>query len=105
MSDRGAGVLLHDGRLHLSAELHAGPLRGCDAVALLADEDGWLLVPLHAGAGGLQLKQRNARGDRVVECREFVRAQGIEDDAPPMRFALCEEVGRGAFRLVATNDR
>jgi hypothetical protein len=57
-------------------------------------------VPLLAGAGGLQVKLRNARGDRVVEVREFLRQQGIEDDSPALTVRLARDPQRGGFELV-----
>jgi len=94
-------VELRDGRLHVPASTYAQALAGHPAVALLAREDGWWLIPLKGGAGGLQLKMRTAGGDRVVEAREFFRAQGVEDTHAPCTLELAFEPSRGAFRLVA----
>jgi hydrogenase maturation protease len=88
-----------DGRLHLPARTHARALAGCAAVALLADAGRWWLLPLRSGAGGLQLKQRNASGDRVVEAREFLRAQGLDDGAA-LALTLRFVAERGGYELV-----
>jgi hypothetical protein len=69
-------------------------------VALLADAGQWWLLPLRAGAGGLQVKLRNARGDRVVEAQEFFRQQGLEDDPAARPFELVFDAQRGGYRLL-----
>lgn len=92
-------VEIRAGRLYLPAQTYESALAGHAAVALLARDGHWWLIPLKSGAGGLQIKQRTARGDRVIEAREFLRAQGVEDSAPPACFRLEFDAGRGAFRL------
>ena len=84
---------LRNGRLHLTAEVYERQLHSCAAVALLARERDWLLFPLLSGAGGLTVKLRNPRGDRVIESQEFFRAQGIEDSiqARPLRLLPAPE--------------
>ena len=52
----------------------------------------WLLLPLLSGAGGLQVKRLNARGDRVVEAQEFLRSEGHEDSAQLRPVTLHEHV-------------
>jgi hypothetical protein len=89
-----------DGRLHIPAALYMAHMAACPAVALLAEEQRWWLVPLLAGAGGLQVKLRNARGDRVVEVREFLRQQGIDDDSPVLTVRLARDLQRGGFELI-----
>ncbi len=103
MNDPGTGsdVWLRDGRLHIPRAIHEQQLSGCEAIALLARDGGWQLVPLRAGAGGLQVKLRNAQGDRVVESQEFFRHQGIEDDPVARRLRLVDLPGEGAYALVA----
>ena len=92
-------VLLREGRLHIPAAVFDGHLAGSTAVALLARDGQWWLMPLLAGAGGLQIKLRNPRGDRVVESQEFFRGQGWEDAAAAIEFTLQFDKSRGAFRL------
>lgn len=101
MPDAAARVQLRAGRLHVAREVYDAWLAGCPALALMARDGQWLLLPLLGGAGGLQIKIRNARGDRVVESQEFFRQQGLEDDHPPREFALEPVPERGALRLVA----
>jgi hypothetical protein len=96
----GAGTAeLRDGRLYLNHATCERWLQDCIAVALLARDDGWWLLPMRGGAGGLQLKQCNARGDHVVEVREFLRQQGVDDDAPARHVVLVFDAARGGFRL------
>ncbi|MBN8924782.1 MAG: hypothetical protein BGP10_01645 [Rhodanobacter sp. 68-29] len=99
MSVAVAEIVLRDGRLHMAREVHERVLFACENVALLARGDGWLLMPLRAGAGGLQVKLRNARGDRVVESQEFFRNQGIDDSAEPRRLLLVDVPGEAAFAM------
>jgi len=64
------------------------PREICDAympkvtsVALLIEDDSILVVPLmQESAGGLLLKLRNARGDRVIHAQEFFRSKGFVED-------------------------
>lgn len=92
-------VEVRAGRLYVPAQTYELVLAGFPAVALLVRDGGWWLIPLKAGAGGLQLKQRNARGDRVVEAQEFLRSQGVDDAQEPMTFSLEFDTGRGAYRF------
>jgi len=103
--DEALPVELRDGRLYVPVQTYEHALSGCCGVALLARDDQWWLFPLQGGAGGLQLKQRTARGDRVVEAQEFFRAQGIDEAQPPLALQLEFEPDRGAFRLAPAVQR
>jgi hypothetical protein len=92
-------VHLRAGRIHIERQVYEQLMPGCLALALLARDGAWFLLPLFGGAGGLQIKIRNARGDRVVEAQEFFRAQGLDDDHPPREFTLAPESGLGGWRL------
>jgi hypothetical protein len=94
-------IELRDGRLHIGRAAYDELFDACLAVALIAREDGWWLLPLRGGAGGLQIKIRNARGDRVVESQEFFRAQGLDDSPKPRRLALQFDASKGGFRLIS----
>lgn len=96
--------MLRQGRLHIPAAVFDGHLAGSTAVALLARDGHWWLLPLLAGAGGLQIKLRNPRGDRVVESQEFFRSQGWEDTAAATEFTLQLDLASGAFRLAPTAE-
>ena len=91
--------MLREGRLHIPAAVFDDHLAGSTAVALLARDGHWWLLPLLAGAGGLQIKLRNLRGDRVVETQEFFRSQGWEDAAAATELTLQFDGAKGAFRL------
>lgn len=103
MADAAAGarVRLRAGRLHIPSEVYQSLLPGCPALALLVRDGNWCLLPLLGGAGGLQIKIRNAHGDRVVESQEFFRAQGFEDDHQPCDFELMHVPELGGFRMLA----
>lgn len=90
---------LHNGRLHLSNVAYERHLRDCVSVGLLARDGDWLLLPLRAGAGGLQVKLRNAAGDRVIEAQEFFRAQGLEDSEEKRPVQLRPDAERGILRI------
>lgn len=94
-----AEVWLHQGRLHLTEAAYRRHLDGCVAVGLLARDDEWLMLPLRAGAGGLQIKLRNARGDRVIEAQEFFRTHGREDSQQIQALCLSEDPQRGELRI------
>lgn len=69
------------GNLYLSRETCDIYLSGIQSVALIAREEMIMIVPLtQESGGGLLLKIRNARGDRVIHAQEFFRAQGFVED-------------------------
>jgi hypothetical protein len=92
-------IELRDGRLHIAHDVYEELFDACIAVALLERDGGWWLLPLRGGAGGLQLKIRNARGDRVVESQEFFRSQGLDDSAQAQRLLLRFDDSQGGFLL------
>jgi hypothetical protein len=94
-------VEVRAGRVHIPSEVYERALPGCPALALLVRDGQWLLLPLLGGAGGLQIKLRNAQGDRVVEAQEFFRGQGLEDTDEPRAFELKHEPEFGGFRMLA----
>ncbi len=99
----GPEVWLQNGRLHLTSAAYDRYMDSCSIVALLARDDAWLLLPLRAGAGGLQIKLRNTRGDRVIEAQEFFRAQGLEDSAQLRSVRLHHAPEHGAWRIELTD--
>lgn len=67
--------------LYLSREVCDAYLAGLQSVALVQRDESVLIVPLVAGsAGGLLLKMRNGRGDRVIHAQEFFREHGYVED-------------------------
>lgn len=95
---------LRNGRLHLSSAAYVRHLRDCVSVGLLARGGDWLLLPLRAGAGGLQIKLRNAAGDRVIEAQEFFRTQGLEDSQDARSVKLIPDIEQNTLRIVLDND-
>jgi len=72
------------GSIYLSRETCETYFAGTAAVALIAREDHVLIVPLIAeSGGGLLLKIRNARGDRVIHSQEFFRQNHLVEDWQP----------------------
>ena len=75
--------------LYLAHETCARFLPDAQAVALLSRDGQVLIVPLARGsAGGLLLKVRNVRGDRVIHAQEFFRSQGLLEDFEQRSFTL-----------------
>lgn len=69
------------GTLYLPRETCETYFPGMDAVALICRDDDLLLLPLIVGsAGGLLLKVRNKRGDRVIHAQEFFRDRGFVEE-------------------------
>jgi hypothetical protein len=69
---------IRDGSVYIDAVLCERFLHGIQSVAILSEERSVYLIPLRAdGSGGYLLKIRNARGDRVVHCAEFMQRLGI----------------------------
>jgi hydrogenase maturation protease len=80
------------GNLYLPREICEAYLPGAASVALLARNQQVLIVPLTPdSAGGLLLKQRNARGDRVIHAQEFFRINELpeefESQSVPVRWS------------------
>lgn len=94
-----SGAWLCDGRLYFLCAAYERYLAPCSAVALFARDTDWLLVPLLAGAGGLQVKIRNARADRVIEAQEFFRGCGLEDSPQVRPVYLCADSATGGWRI------
>lgn len=92
----GHSASIGDGRVLLARATCERFLSGASGAALLAREGRVYLVPLHEpSAGGMLLKQRNARGDRVLLAEEFLGERGLGRFAPERNFDLrwIEEAG------------
>jgi hydrogenase maturation protease len=73
-------IRIAGGSFHLSAELYERYFHGLSAIAIASLNGQIALMPLQEQAGGgLLVKVRNARGDRVVHAREFLREQEVEE--------------------------
>lgn len=71
-------VHVGDGRVVLSRETCEEYLRGATTAALVERDGQAYLVPLSGPtAGGMLLKQRNARGDRVLIATDFLAERGF----------------------------
>ncbi len=69
------------GNIYLALEICDAYFPNMQSVALIRREDRILIVPLmQESGGGLLLKIRNARGDRVIHAQEFFRAHGLDED-------------------------
>lgn len=74
-------VKVAKGNLYLSREICEACLPGVEAVALLDRDLQIVIVPLiPESGGGLLLKIRNRRGDRVIHAQEFFREKGYVED-------------------------
>ena len=74
-------VTIARGNIYVPREVCETYFPGLDAVALLPHAEGVLLIPLiQQTAGGMLLKVRNLRGDRVVHAQEFWRQNGYAED-------------------------
>ncbi len=75
-------VILRNGNLYLSAQLYTAYFPGIQTVILLDKSPYIVIMPVHqAGAGGLLMKIRNAKGDRVVHALEFFRQLGLDGES------------------------
>jgi hypothetical protein len=69
------------GNFYLSREICETYLPGVLSVALMVRDEEVMIVPLIGqSAGGLLLKQRNARGDRVIHAQEFFRSRNLPEE-------------------------
>lgn len=91
-------VVVGAGRVLVPQAVHARFLGGAEVAALLERDGRVLLLPL-AGpvAGGLLLKQRNLRGDRVLVAPEFLARCGIGDQTPDREHAVSWRADAGAL--------
>ncbi len=81
-------VMVARGNIYLSREVVDACLGGIDSVALLDRNGRVMVVPLtRESGGGLLLKIRNARGDRVIHAQEFFREKGYLEDFQERHFA------------------
>jgi hypothetical protein len=86
--------LTAQGYLHLPAELAGRYFPQDVLVALARGHELWLLPTRGAAAGGLLLKQRNARGDRSVLIWELLPPGTLPGPRP-----ACWDEGHGALKV------
>ncbi|MBX9694199.1 MAG: hydrogenase maturation protease [Cyanobacteria bacterium] len=78
----GTHIKLRDGKLYIDADLYERYFAGLDTVALIERADQLLLLPIHSNAaGGLMIKVRNSKGDRVIDGVDFLRRVGLDSPA------------------------
>jgi len=76
-------IRISRGSLYLDHDLCAAYFADIAALAAVVRDSRVYLLPLRGpAAGGLLLKVRNARGDRVVHADEFLLTIGIASTAP-----------------------
>lgn len=74
--------------VYLAREVCDACFPDVEAVALLLRDERVHVVPLiRDSAGGVLLKIRNARGDRVLHAQEFFRTHGLAEDRDPQQIA------------------
>ncbi|MBL8482492.1 MAG: hypothetical protein JNJ60_09860 [Rhodocyclaceae bacterium] len=88
------------GNIYLSSECCAACLAGVESVAVLERDGKLMVVPLAAGsAGGLLLKRRNARGDRVIHAQEIFRRCGYRESFEECPISICWSAELAALLL------
>ena len=98
-------VEIYNGKLYLSGLVYETYFKNIQSVVFLNREGNIYLLPVNqAGASGLLLKIINARGDRVINATQQLRAAGIDNtikktarvkwDAGIAGLKIC--IGRGA---------
>ncbi len=73
-----AEILYKNGNLYLDAALYDTYLKTFGSAVLIKRDDLFLLMPVQQASGGLLLKIKNARGDRVIHAVEFFENNGVE---------------------------
>ena len=69
------------GNIYLTREICETYLPAVQSVALIVRDEMLLIMPLiQESAGGLILKVRNSRGDRVIQAQEFFREKEFAED-------------------------
>lgn len=78
--DTRARVRVRRGSLHLDAALYAQVFDGRDGAVVLPVGGELQVMPVDQVAGGVLVKLRNARGDRVLDGSDALRAAGWDDE-------------------------
>ncbi len=73
-------VEIQDGNIYLTAEVYEKYFSGLATVAVLERDGALLILPLQIDSGGgMLLKIKNLRGDRVIHAREFLASLDIDE--------------------------
>ena len=93
-------VVVGAGRVLVPHETYALYLGGVDSAALIERDGQVLLLPLRGPvAGGMLLKQRNLRGDRVMVASDFLTQLGLDPFAPEIEFEVRWVADAGALLI------
>ena len=80
-ADSAQSLVVHRGNIYVPAGIYGKYFHRVEAVALLSRGNDIVLMPLHGeGRGGLLLKVKNARSDRVIHARDFLSSIDIRED-------------------------
>ncbi len=75
-------IHIRQGNMYIDASLSKRYFPNLQHIVLLKRDNQILILPVHhEGGGGLLLKVRNARGDRVIHAQEFFREHGFDDSS------------------------
>jgi len=98
-------VSVGDGRVLVPHETYELYLGGASAAALIERDGQVLLLPLHGPvAGGMLLKQRNLRGDRVMLASDFLASRGLGPQAREREFGVHWLAQAGALLIEGLGD-
>lgn len=79
-ADRGeAELAVKRGAIHLSQEVYTRYFDARSGAVLFARGEELCVMPVEEIAGGLLVKQKNAKGDRSIDAAELIRARGWDD--------------------------
>ncbi|MBL4762751.1 MAG: hypothetical protein JKY93_08635 [Gammaproteobacteria bacterium] len=71
-------LLLKNGNIYLDSELYETYFSAINSVVLIKKESLIQMLPVQQAGGGLLLKIKNAKGDRIVHATEFFQQHGLE---------------------------
>ena len=66
-----------NGNLYLDSQLYETYFSGIDSVVLIKKVSLVLMMPVQQAGGGLLMKIKNAKGDRIVHALEFFQQHGL----------------------------
>ena len=99
-------VYIGAGRLLVPQATYALYLGGVESAALVEREGQVLLLPLRGPvAGGMLLKQRNLRGDRVMLATDFLAQLGLDPFAAEIEFEVRWVAAAGALLIEGLSAR
>ena len=72
-------VRIERGHIYISAMMYEEYFSDTKSAALFQRDQQICLIPLRQEAGGLLIKLKNIKGDRVIDANEFLRGIGITE--------------------------